>query len=76
MEGEKESFEEKAKRLLKLKITEESGQTFLILNFQSLGEDIPVINYLVKEGCILEKGKTVEEFHYKLTPYGRKWAKS
>jgi hypothetical protein len=77
MEDKKESLEERAKRLLKSKITgnyKEIG--YDPLDIENLKENVEVIDYLVEKRYIIERGDTVKSFVYIPTPDGRKWALS
>jgi hypothetical protein len=74
MEEKKESLEERAKKFIKLIIAKEPEKLRLTFYIEDFEEDIPALNYLVEQGYSLEKGFTAGEFHYELTPYGKKWA--
>ncbi|MFH1311130.1 MAG: hypothetical protein ABIH65_01860 [Nanoarchaeota archaeon] len=65
----KPPLEERAKELLKWKITKkgEMANPFR----QNL---IPEINYLVKNGYVTRSGETPKSLSYNVTPEGRKWA--
>ena len=76
MEDKKESLEEKAKRLLKLQVMKKPREMLITFDFQSFEEDIPALNYLVREGYAVEVGELVKDFHYEATPKGKEWALS
>ena len=74
VEEVKESLEKRSKELLKLQVMKKFKERPITFSIQDFGEDIPALNYLFGEGYTLEKGFTVKEFHYEITPYGIKWA--
>ncbi|MCX6749856.1 MAG: hypothetical protein NTZ83_00180 [Candidatus Pacearchaeota archaeon] len=77
MEDNKESLEERAKRLLKSKITGNYKKIgYDPLDIKNLKENPNEIDYLVEKRYIIERGDTVGSFCYIPTPVGRKWALS
>ena len=63
------SLEERAKKLLKYKITKK-GRTP-----NPFTEDLtPVIDYLVKSGYVTKRGGNPVSLSYDVTPKGKKWA--
>lgn len=62
----KNDLEFRAKYLLKTKIKGKDK-----INLDILKGNIHEINYLVREGYLVEKGDTVGSFHYELTNKGK-----
>ncbi len=62
----KKGLESRAKYLLTTEINGEDK-----INLDILKGNIHEINYLVREGYLVEKGDTVGSFHYELTNKGK-----
>lgn len=52
------------------------GETKVCFKIKNMEDDVPVLNFMNKEGYILPKGDYVSEFFYEITNYGRRWALS
>lgn len=72
MEESEKSPEKKAKKFLESKvILGEKNINHII--YPQHKEDIPLLNYLVENGYLLERGNTIKQFHYLLTLKGKAW---
>ena len=71
---DRKDLEERAKRFLKSRVLAKPELLHVTFNLQDIDGDVPLANYIFNEGYALEKGFTAKEFHYELTPYGRRWA--
>lgn len=65
------SLEEKAKELLRWKITKKGKAPN---PFEDIHERYQLIKYMEKRGYIIKKGRTPKSLDYGWTPEGRKWA--
>jgi hypothetical protein len=71
---DRKALEGRAKIFLKSRVMIKPELLRVTFTLQDINGDIPLANYIFNEGYSLEKGFTAKEFHYELTPYGRRWA--
>ncbi len=67
----KKSLEEKAKELLKWKIT---GKGKIQDPFKDVEQRYELIQYMLKKDYVAKAGQTPKSLTYTVTPKGRKWA--
>jgi predicted transcriptional regulator len=71
-ETKEKSLEERAKKFLKFKVIIGCKKINYVICLKNK-EDVPLFNYLVEKGYLIERGKTVKQFHYLLTLKGKEW---
>ena len=67
----RKSLEERARGLLRWKITKK-GET--PNPFANIEERYQLIQYMLKNDYIIQRGETPKSLRYEVTPKGRKWA--
>jgi hypothetical protein len=72
----RKDLEERGKIILRREIMDRKGETKVCFKIKNMEDDVPVLNFMNKEGYILPKGDYVSEFFYEITNYGRRWALS